>query len=159
MNPLGAPLLDEAAPQLLTPWLLRALRPSVALPARPVRFGESWQEPRAVELPNWSEVRGAESGEWLEAAGSEEPAARLHVVQEIFGKIQRGAEMSPEGTAEGRFHGESLATIALSDGRLLAATRSAAREITWLLGPVEGLPERPRFRGRLSVEVRIEEIQ
>lgn len=159
VSPLGVPLLDEPAPQLLTPWLLRALRPAAALPAQPVQFGKGWQEPRAVQLPNWSDVQGTESGEWLEVADSAEPATRLHIVQQISGKVISGADHRPEGTAEGRFHAESLAVVSLTDGRLLSATRSAMREITWVLAPVEGLPEPPRFRGRLSVQVRIEEIE
>ena len=160
VSAFGVPLLDEAPPQLLTPWVLRALRPAQALPPRPVHFGESWQEPRSVQLPNWSDVRGSESGTWLEAADAPEPAVRLHVVQQIFGSVTGGADRpDAAGKAEGRFHGESLATLSLGDARLLLATRSAIREITWVLPPVEGLPERPRFRGRLSVQVRIEELR
>ena len=152
----GVPLLDEELPRVLSLWLLRALRPTAALPVAAIRFREPWQEPRAVRLPNWGEASGSESGEWLEANESSEPAVRLHLVQQISGTVASGAEKPPEGTAQAHFYGESLNTVSLGDARLLAAVRSATREITWTLAPVEGLPERPQFRGRLSVEVRIE---
>jgi hypothetical protein len=61
LKPDGAPTLGEAAPPLLTLWLLRALRPTIALPASAVRFGEPWQEPRSAQLPNWDDVRGSEN--------------------------------------------------------------------------------------------------
>jgi len=152
----GVPSLDEAPPRLVSLWLLRALRPTCPLPARPIRLGESWQEPRAAQLENWDDVRAAETGAWLEVSASVVPALRLHTTQQISGRVTSGSEKPPEGAALGNFHGESLSTISLQDGRLLAATRSASREITWMLEPVEGLPERPQFRGRLSVEVQIQ---
>lgn len=157
LQPEGVPVLDEAPPALLTLWLLRALRPAAALPARPIQFGEQWQEPRAVQLPNWANVRGSETGEWLEALDSPEPAVRLHVVQQIFGRVASGTDKPAEGSAEGRFHGESLTTVSLADGRLISTTRSAVREIAWVLSRVEGLSEPPRFRGRLSAQVQIHE--
>lgn len=160
----GGPLLDEASPQLLTPWMVRALRPAAALPARPIRFGERWQEARTVTLPGWDNVQGAESGEWLEAPESVEPAARLQIVQQITGTVTSGSERLAAKTGganplsvTGRFHGESLATVSLMDGHLLRATRSATREITWTLAPGEGFEQPLRFQGRLSVQVRIEE--
>ncbi len=152
----GAPLLGEAIPPVLTLWLLRALRPAVALPATPIRFGEPWKAPRTAQLPAWADVRGSESREWFEAQQASEPAVRLHIVQQLSGTVASGAEKPPEGTAEARFHSESLNTISLSDARLLGATRSATREITWRLAPVEGLPEPPEFRGSLFVEVFIQ---
>ncbi len=152
----GAPALDEAPPPLLMLWLLRALRPTAALPDKPIRFHERWQEPRAAPLRNWTDVRGSETGEWLEALEVFEPAAQLHTVQQIFGTVVAGSEKPPEGAAQARFHGESLNTISLTDGWVLAATRSATREVTWTLAPAEGLQERPEFRAKLSVEVRIE---
>lgn len=160
----GGPPLDEASPQLLTPWLVRALRPAAALPARPIRFGERWQEPRAVTLPGWDNVQGAESGEWLGAPEFAEPAARLQIVQQITGTVTSGSERLAAGagatdplSVTGRFHGESLATASLMDGRLLRATRSATREITWTIAPGEGFEQPLRFQARLSVQVRIEE--
>src|SRR5712692_1290053 len=156
LKPESVPAIGEAAPPLLTLWLLRALRPAAALPVAPLRLGEQWQEPRTALLPNWTDVRGTESGEWLEGPGAVEPAVRLHVVQQLFGTVVAGEEKPPEGTAQARFYGESLSTLALDDGRLLAAMRSAKREVTWTLAPVEGLSERPQFRATLSVEVQIE---
>jgi hypothetical protein len=156
LTPDGVPPLGEEPPQLLSLWLLRAVRPAAVLPATPIQVGVPWLELRAVQLPNWADVRGSETGEWLEALESSEPAVRLHLVQGIFGTVVSGAEKPPEGTAQARFHGESLNTLSLSDGRLLAAARSALREVTWTLAPIEGLRERPQFRGRLSVEVQIE---
>jgi hypothetical protein len=160
----GAPALGEGVPLLVTLWLLRALRPAVALPARPIRFGERWQEPRAVELPGWNETQGQESGEWLAVPDFAEPAARLHVVQQISGNtdaasqpLAGGANAPVVESVAGRFHGESLATISLTDGRLIAATRSASRETVWTLARPAGFEQPPRFRGRLSVQVRIEE--
>lgn len=159
LSALGVPPLDEAVPQLLTPWLLRALRPVAAVPARAVRPGQRWTEPRTVPLAQWSDVRATESGEWLDAPESAEPAVRLHVVQQISGRVASGPDRPAGGEAEGRFHGESLSSVALADGRMLLAARAATREITWVLSRVEGLPEPPRFRGRLSAQVRLEEIE
>lgn len=170
----GVPALDESPPPLLTLWLLRALRPTASLPDRPLRFREPWREPRAVRLENWTDVRGAEVGEWLEVIGSLEPDVRLHVVQQISGTVIGGPDKPGENphrfgprevdgnrreaaNAQGRFHAESLSTLSLADGRLLAATRSATREITWVWNPVPGLPEPPRFRGILAVQVHIDE--
>jgi hypothetical protein len=38
LSPDAVPALDEASPPFLALWLLRALRPATALPARPVQF-------------------------------------------------------------------------------------------------------------------------
>ena len=152
----SVPLLGEAPPALLTLWLVRALRPAAALPGAPIRLGARWQEPRSAQLPNWADVSGSETGEWLDAPGAAQLALRLHVVQQISGTVVSGVEKPPEGTAQGTFHGESLNTVSLGDGQLLGATRSATREITWILVPVEGLSERPRFMGRLAVQIEIE---
>ncbi len=156
LSPDGVPALGEGAPRVLTLWLLRALRPTVALPSRPIRFREAWQEARTAQFPEWGEVRGSEGGVWLEDQKSAWPSARLHIVQQISGTVVAGVEKPPEGSAQALFHSESLNTISLSDARLLAAARTATREIIWTLAPVEGLRERPQFRGRLSVEVTIE---
>ena len=156
LPPEGVPALEENAPPLLTLWLLRALRPAVTLPGKPIVFGERWQEPRAAKLENWGNVRGIESGEWFDAGGSE-PAVRLHVVQQITGTVAAGADMPEAGEAQARFHAESLTTLALLDGRVLAAERSAMREISRTLEAVPGLPDPQRFRAKLSVQVQIED--
>ena len=157
LPPEGVPALGENAPPLLTLWLLRALRPAVTLPGKPIVFGERWQEPRAAKLANWSNVRGIESGEWLDASGAAEPAVRLHIVQQISGEVAAGADMPEAGVAQARFHAESLTTLALLDGRVLSAERSAVREISRTLEGVPGLPDPQRFRARLSVQVQIED--
>ncbi|MBI1750257.1 MAG: hypothetical protein HYR59_06280 [Acidobacteria bacterium] len=159
LPPDGVPALGENAPPLLTLWLLRALRPAVTLPGKPIVFGERWQDPRAVKLENWSNVRGVESGEWLEVPGGAEPAVRLHVVQQISGNVAAGSDMPEAGAAQARFHAESLTTLALLDGRVLSAERSAVREISRTFEAVPGLPGPQRFRARLSVQVQIEDCQ
>ena len=163
LNSEGVPTIVEASPPLLTLWLLRALRPVAALPARPITIGDHWLEPRDVTLPGWTEIKGTENGEWLEpthghtSTSDTEPSIRLLTVQQIQGKISDGPEKPPEGAADGRFHAESLATLSLTDGRVLSATRSATREITWTLVPVPGLDRPPEFHARLSVQIEIEE--
>ena len=150
----GAPELGEQTPRVLTAWLLHALRPDTALPARPLRLDDRWQEPRSVTLPDWSDASGWESGQWLAAANS--PVnGRLDIVQQIDATVASGPEKPPEGDAAARFHSESLNTVSFDDGRLLASTRSATREISWTLRPVSGLPAPPRFGSRLTVEIRI----
>jgi hypothetical protein len=155
----GAPPVDEPAPRILTAWLLRALRPTAALPVRPLVTNKPWQESRAVQFAEWANASGSETGEWLgDTSGQRvhgEPAVQLHATQEISGTVVAGIEEPVEGSAQGRFHAESLSTLALGDLRFLGAARSALREIIWTLAPVEGLPTPPQFRGRLLAEVRI----
>jgi hypothetical protein len=153
----AAPLLGENAPPVLTLWLLRALRPTVPLPEHPVRFGVRWQEPRSAQLENWRDVRGVENGEWLPAAPGPDPAARLHIVQQIFGEVAGGADVPDKAKAQASFHAESLTVVSLADGRALSAERSASREIQRVLESVPGLSEPQRFRARLAVQVRIED--
>jgi len=168
--PDGAPKLEESGRPLLTPWLNHALRPQATLPARPVRPGESWQEPRRVHMAEWTAVQAREKDEWLEAAAGEPTAVRLHVVQEISGRVfehpagtsaRRPEKETGEGPPRGKnrtetFVGESLSTLALDDGRVLAATRSAHRVSDQELPPMEGTTQRRRSRATLSVQVEIE---
>jgi hypothetical protein len=154
LNAAGAPELGEQTPRVLTAWLLRALRPEASLPARPLRLDDHWQEPRAVALPAWSNASGSESGQWF-AAPNSQSRARLDIVQQIDATVASGAEKPPEGDAVAKFHSESLSTVSLDDGSLLAATRSATREISWTLEPVSGLPAPPKFGSRLTVEIQI----
>jgi hypothetical protein len=157
--PKGGPSLGEAAPPVLTLWILRALRPAAALPVRPIVFGDRWQEPRAVKLSFWTDTHAQESGEWIAVpeSAAAEPSARLLTVQQVLGTVASGREKPPEGTAQARFHGESLATISLGDGRVLEATRSATREISWTLASIAGLAKPPEFRARLAVQIDIKE--
>ena len=150
----GGPQLGEQGAPVLTLWLLRALRPAAALPARPLRIGDRWQEPRAIALKDWTDVHAVESGEWLDSPRNPDAVVRLHQEQQISG---RAAPAQGEGALELHFHAESLHTISLQDGGLLAATRSGVHELTHVLGPVAGLPEPPRFRATLSAQVEIEE--
>jgi len=172
LAPDGAPKFDESPPPLLTLWLVHALRPQATLPEHPVRAGDSWQEPRRVHVAGWMGVRAGETGEWLEAPAADRAALRLHVVQEISGRVldtpagaaPRSREKDeddpdappPASNKTERFFAESLSTIALDDGRVLAASRSARKEIIQVLPPVEGMPQPPRFRATLSVQVEIE---
>jgi len=152
----AAPALDEQSPAVLTAWLLRALRPAAVLPARPVLLNDHWQDARSVALPNWSGATGWESGQWLAAASDSKLMVRLDDVQQISATVTAGAEKPPEGAADASFRGESLSTIALEGGRLVGATRSAARTIVWPLTPAAGLSDPPRFSSRLAVEIEIE---
>jgi hypothetical protein len=162
----AGPVLDDAPP-VLTLWLRRALRPSAALPARPPREGDRWQEPRAVRLPPWTGVQGTESGEWLAGPLPERSVVKLiqlHSVQQISGQLPasaaQGSETLPQG--EGRFHAESLAALVQAGaplyggyGALHSATRSASVELSRVMERVPALNEAPVFRARLTVQVRI----
>jgi hypothetical protein len=156
----AAPPIEEAAPRLLTAWLLRASLPTATLPARAIVYGLPWQEPRSVQFAEWKDASGSESGEWLgdtaDLRARGEPSVQFHATQEISGTVTAGSEKPPEGTATVSFHAESLSTLALEDMRLTGATRSAVRETVWTLAPVTGLPAPPQFRGRLLVEIRIQ---
>jgi hypothetical protein len=156
----SAPPIGESAPRVLTAWLLRALRPTAALPARPLAPGDHWQEPRVVQLAEWTRTAGSESGGWLEIPAGvrqrSEPIVKLQTTQEITGTVTGGAEKPTEGSATAHFHAESLSTLALDDLRLMSATRSATRDILWMLAPVEGLEKPPQYRGRLFVEISIQ---
>jgi hypothetical protein len=156
----SAPPIGEYAPRVLTAWLLRALRPTAALPAQPLALGGHWQEPRVVQFTEWTGTAGSESGEWLALpAGIRqrgEPTVKLQTTQEITGVVTSGAEKPAEGSATAHFHAESLSTLALDDLRLMFAARSATRDILWTLAPVEGLEKPPQYRGRLFVEISIQ---
>lgn len=156
----SAPPVDESSPRVLTAWLLRALRPTAALPARPLNLGEHWQEPRVVQFAEWSAITGSEAGEWLAPpAGVRqrgEPTIKLQTSQEITGTVSSGAEKPAEGSAAAHFHAESLNTLALDDLHLMSASRSATRDILWTLAHVEGLEKSPQYRGRLFVEISIQ---
>ena len=166
----GAPKLEESGRPLLTPWLNHALRPQATLPARPIRLGESWQEPRRVHMADWTAVQAREKDEWLETAAGEHATVRLHVVQEISGRVfehpagasarlreKEAGEGPPHGNSRTEtFVGDSLSTLALDDGRVLAASRSARRETVRELPPVEGTSQPRRSRATLSLQVEIE---
>jgi hypothetical protein len=159
----GAPPLAEEAPPVLTLWLVHALRPAAKLPNRPVQLGAGWEELRQVNLAPWMNVSGSESGEWLAAGAGGAPGPSLHIVQQIRGSAAgRGTDGKgmglPAGGGQGKatFFAESLVKLSLLDGSVVQARRSASREIVWTLAPVEGLPDPPQFRTRLSATVTIE---
>lgn len=159
----GAPPLGEETPPVLTLWLVQALRPAAKLPNRPIQLGARWEEPRKVSLPPWIHVSGSESGEWLAAGTGGEPGPALHIVQQIHASAARGGAdgngmnlLAGEGQGEATFFAESLVKLSLLDGSVVTATRSASREVVWTLAPVEGLPEVPQFRTKLSATVTIE---
>ncbi len=154
----AVPNLAEGAPPVLTLWLARALRPTVSPPQKPITFGQRWQEPRAVRLEGWNELQGSETGEWLEAPGAGEPAVRLYIAQEISGTVA-GQRREDEPAAQARFHADGLATIAMQDGRLLLAERSALRSVSATLEAVPGLVEPQRFAARLSVYIHIQDCR
>ncbi len=156
----AVPPVDESAPRVLTAWLLRALRPTTALPARALNFREHWQEPRTVQFAEWTSTTASEAGEWLAPQPGirqrGEPTMKLQTTQEITGTVASGAEKPAEGNAAAHFHAESLSTLALDDLRLMSASRSATRDILWTLAPVKGLEKPPQYRGRLFVEISIQ---
>jgi hypothetical protein len=154
------PPVDESTPRVLTAWFVHALRPTAAMPTRPLTFGGHWQEPRAVQFAEWSAITASESGEWLAPPPGVrqrgEPTIKLQTTQEITGTVISGPEKSAEGNTAAHFHAESLSTLALDDLRLMSANRSATRDILWTLAPVEGLEKPPQYRGRLFVEISIQ---
>ena len=150
----GAPPFQESAPALMGSWLMHALRPTAVLPVRPLRLNDRWQEPRSIQMATWKHITAMESGEWLDAPRHPQAAVRLHTVQQIAGILQTAPG---EASAEIHFHGESLNTIALQDGALISATRSASREQLRVLDAVPGLPKPPRFYATLSLQVEIEQ--
>ena len=156
------PPLAEAAPQLLSLWLKRAVRPNVILPQLELATGATSQqsfEPASSLLKN---ARGSETTEWLDSQ-NEVPAATLHVVQQLLwssaGRATPGAEKTLSPTQkEEAFFADSLSTLSLQDGSLLRANRSASRTTTRHVDPVPGLPQPPDFSSKLTLTVTIERL-
>jgi hypothetical protein len=151
--------LGEDAPPVLTLWLMRAMRPAVALPARPIEFGARWQEPRAAQLEKWKDAQGWESGEWLEAGGAAEPAVRLHLAQQITASLAAGPELKEAGEAALFFSGDSISTLSLLDGRVLSSSRSGSRLTQWTIRNVPGLDGPQSFSARLLANVQMTECR
>jgi hypothetical protein len=156
------PPLAETAPQLLSLWLKRAVRPNVILPQLELAIGATSQQsfqPASSLLKN---ARGSETAEWLDSQ-NEVPAATLHVVQQLLwssaGLATPGAEktLSPAQEEEA-FFADSLSTLSLQDGSLLRANRSASRTSTRHVDPVPGLPQPPAFFSKLTLTVTIERL-
>lgn len=158
----SGPVFDDA-PAVLTLWLRRALRPSAALRGTLGGAESRWSEPRSAALAPWIDARGAETGEWSPGPFPQLSIVRfdnLHIVQQITAAVPAMAGGSAEGQA--RFHAESISTVVGAgallygdSGSLVQATRSGAREISRTLEAVPGLPDRPRFRSLVSVDVRL----
>src|SRR5258708_14088753 len=77
------PPLAETAPQLLSLWLKRAVRPNVILPQLELATGATSQQsfqPASSLLKN---ARGSETTEWLDSQ-NEVPPPTLHVVQQLL---------------------------------------------------------------------------
>jgi hypothetical protein len=147
-----------------------AVRPAVALPKRPIELGATWTAPRAVELPGWSAIEASEENSWLapDENAATEPAVRLLTVQQIAGNVaspESGSGNSPVNNptksnpagARAAFHAESLATVSLKNGAVLAASRSASRELSWVPALAKGAGRPPRFHARLAAEITVEE--
>jgi hypothetical protein len=156
------PPLAETAPQLLSLWLKRAVRPNVILPQLELASGATSQhsfQPVSSLLKN---ARGSETTEWLDSQ-NEVPAATLHVVQQLLwssaGLATPGAEKTLSPTQkEEAFFADSLSTLSLQDGSLLRANRSASRTTTRHVDPVPGLPQPPDFSSKLTLTVTIERL-
>jgi hypothetical protein len=168
--PNCGPALQEDSPALLTRWLLLAIRPAVALPVRPIELGATWTDPRAVQLPGWSAIEASEENSWLapDENAATEPAVQLLTVQQIAGNVaspENSAGKSPVNSpaksnpadAHAAFHAESLATVSLQGGAVLAASRSGSRELSWVPALAKGAGQPPHFHARLAAEITIEE--
>jgi hypothetical protein len=164
------PILREDTSSLLSRWLLLAIRPAAALPAHPVELGATWKDPRRVNLPGWSATEASEENTWLPPDKiGEEPAVRLLTVQQISGNAESdekiGANVQGNAASDSTavpvratFHAESLATISMQSGALLAASRSASREFSWMRTSPD-VKNSPHFSSRLEAEIAIEECQ
>lgn len=162
LPPVAGPILD-AEPAVLSAWLRSAIRPRALLRGALGGPDARWSEPRSAQLPPWTGVRGTESGEWLPGPYPQLSLVRfdnLQVTQQIQATVPAIAGVIGEG--EARFHSESISTVVGAGslvfgpyGSLVLGSRAATREVSRRLPPVEGLPEPPRFRNKISVELRI----
>jgi hypothetical protein len=161
LSPAGNPLppLGEAAPPLLALWMNRAVRPSAILNDLNFAVGATMQ--RAFQPASLKDARGSEFTEWL-AAPDERPAATLHVLQQLsWNRPSVGAgepgQTEPQ-TVDESFFADSLTTLALADGSVLHASRTASRSTSRRLEKVPGLPETPEFSSKLTIVVTIERL-
>jgi hypothetical protein len=157
------PPLAEAAPQLLSLWLKRAVRPSVILPQLYFEVGATSRQsfhPAANILKN---ARGSESVEWNDAQG-ETPAVTLHVVQQLLWNAPPASETTDSEARQSHtqrdesFFADSLSTLSILDGSLLRANRSASRTSTRHVDPVPGLSQPPDFSSKLTLAITIERL-
>ena len=157
------PPLAETAPQLLSLWLKRAVRPSVILPQLQFEIGATSRQsfhPAANILKN---ARGSETAEWIDAQG-ETPAVTLHVVQQLLWNAPTASEtanseaMQLHTQRDESFFTDSLSTLSVLDGSLLRANRSASRTSTRHVDPVAGLSQPPDFSSKLTLALTIERL-
>jgi hypothetical protein len=156
------PPLAETAPQLLSLWLKRAVRPNVIFPQLRFEIGATAQQsfqPGSNLLKN---ARGSETTEWLDAQ-DETPSTTLHVVQQLLWNAAPPAALKVESREsqtqkDESFFADSLSTISLQDGSLLRANRSASRATSRHVDPVPGLPQPPEFSSKLTLTVTIERL-
>jgi len=157
------PPLAETAPQFLSLWLTRAVRPNAILPQLQFAIGATSQqsfEPASSLLNN---ARGSETAEWRDSQ-NEVSAATRHVVQQLLwsaplAPAAASAEKTPSPTQrEEAFFADSLSTLSLQDGSLLRANRSASRTTTRHVDPIPGLPQPPDFSSKLTLTVTIERL-
>ncbi len=162
LNSEAGPVLD-AQPAVLSAWLRSAARPRAVLRGALGGPDTRWSEPRSVQLSPWTNARGTEAGEWLTGPYPQLSLVRfdnLQVTQQIQAAVPAISGVMGEG--EARFHSESISTVVGAGslafgqyGSLTQASRSATREVSRKLPPIEGLPEPPSFRSKISVEIRI----
>ena len=155
------PPLAETAPQLLSLWLQRAVRPNVILPPLRFEIGATSQQSFRPASNLFKNALGSETTEWLDAQG-ETPSATLHVVQQLLWNAPPAAlrveSRESQTQKDESFFADSLSTISLQDGSLLRANRSASRTTSRHVDPVPGLPQPPEFSSKLTLTVTIERL-
>jgi hypothetical protein len=157
------PPLDEGNPQLLSLWLLHAVRPSVIFPALKFEIGKKVHQsfqPAGALMKN---AHGSQTTEWLDAEG-EVPATTLHVVQQLLWAAASDTPGAKQNSStadldkEEDFFADSITTLSLQDGSVLHASRNASRTISRHIEPVSGLPQPPDFSSKLTLSVNIERL-
>jgi len=161
-TPTALAQLGEASPQLLALWLRRAVRPCVIFPDLNFEIGAKSQQPLQPSGGSMRNARGFESAEWLDAQ-SDPPGATLHTVQQLAwisaalaADSKASAGQSPQKYES--FFADSLTTVALEDGSVLHASRTASRITARHMDPVPGLPQPPDFSSKLTLSVTIERL-
>ena len=156
------PPLDEDNPQLLSLWLLHAIRTSVIFPALNFEIGKKIQTSFQPASSLMKDAHGSQTIEWLDAEG-ELPATTLHVVQQLSWAVhdasgaQRDSSTAPLAKDES-FFADSLTTLSLQDGSILHASRTASRTASHHVEAVPGFPQPPDFSSKLTLSVNIERL-
>ena len=157
------PPLDEDNPQLLSLWLLHAIRPSVIFPALKFEIGKKVQQSFQPVSSLLKNAHGSQTTEWLDAEG-ELPATTLHVVQQLSWAADHDAPGAKRDSGaaslakDEAFFADSLTTLSLQDGSVLRASRTASRTTSRHVEPVPGLPQPPDFSSKLTLSVNIERL-